>query len=300
MSYVGPSLMGLVLGTIFIIAAIVAIFALVRRNRAIAAEVADDKRVEPIRRALVTATLVGVVFGFFATLLFVQLATDSRLIAIAPGVFGLVVITFICFSQFVYYRNAIEPGVAGIENRQVTRYVSRSMTTIVGAGFISLLVMLGVGGLTASEDSLGHHSALAYTCDDSSWGFFGPYPGLYYGLPLALTLAVLAGLTFAAIAFVAKRPRNSADVELVRIDDIVRRMATDSIIAAFGTTVGLTMIGVGFFAGSRISHMCLDGLQRFTLGAFLALAMLGVVVAFFSIRSIVVPRDFAGKERSWV
>lgn len=293
MSLIGPSLSGIVLTILFAIFAIIATIYLINRQRDIAATISDDRRVEPLRGSHVTATLLGLGFGLVASILFMRLPTDSRLSAVAPVVFGFVAIAFITIPQFVYYRRAIEPGVAGIENRGLFAYTSRPLLMVVGGALASLLIMLLAGGLTASENDLGRKAALAFTCDDTSYGSFGPYPGSYYGIPLAIALALLTATTIAAVAFIARRPRNSADLELVRIDNLVRNMATDSILGAFGTSVGLIMIGLGFITGSRITYDCLSEWQDVLLSTFAVLGFAGIVVTFLSMRRLVVPRSLS-------
>ena len=271
---------------IFLTLVTVAVASLVRRQRRLAADVVRDPRVEPLHRAYILSCVLGLALGAAGVALTaVPRAIDSRYLALAPGPFGLILTSLIAASQLVHYRRAASPGVAGLESRGLTTFVTRRFAELVASSLTLLMVMLGVGALTAAEDSFGHRRTLAMVCDATGGtAWFSPYPGSYYGAPLAISLLVLAAFVTGAVALIARRPRNASDERLVSLDNIVRTLCSDGVVAGLGLTVGLTMIGVGFLPDISISDPCLSAGQHVLLGTYLALCLVGILLTYASLK----------------
>jgi hypothetical protein len=80
----------------------------------------------------------------------------------------------------------------------------------------------------------------------------GPWPGLFYSLPLGI--AVAGGLLGAAVALhtVVRRPRRGSTSELVVADDALRRRSAEALVAATGVMVAPSLFGVALTAGGAL------------------------------------------------
>ncbi len=138
----------------------------------------------------------------------------------------------------------------------------------------------------ASPDDLGRAGrSLATTCGPGCTGSRGPWPGSFYTVPLAVGLLLVLVLAVVAARAVVRRPRNGADPDVVRLDDVARRRALETVVAAVGVAVGATLAGSG-----AVAALALLGSGALAAGGAALLAvLLGLAVTVWSTAVLVLP-----------
>jgi hypothetical protein len=114
--------------------------------------------------------------------------------------------------------------------------------------------------------------SLSRQCSPGLSASNGPWPGLFYSVPLGIVVVV--GLVGAAVALRALvlRPRSVSDPELVVADDALRRGSAEAVVAAAGVMVSASLLAVALTAGSAlIGFACAP-----TSWTLLGVALLGV------------------------
>lgn len=124
--------------------------------------------------------------------------------------------------------------------RDLAPHGLRTLTWVIAGAILTLLALTG-----ATADGDGH--SLTVVHGDAITSSAGPYPGAFYGLPLAAaTLVVLAG-TEAVLRLVAHRPA-VADTS-TSDDHRLRRASSARVLAGSQVVLGLTLAGVLTTAG---------------------------------------------------
>lgn len=141
-----------------------------------------------------------------------------------------------------------------------------------GAG---LALTLLAGGLTAAGDG----RSVERTVGPFGYGA-SPYPGWFYGVPLACGAALVLGLTLLTLRLVARRPA-VVDADSA-YDAASRRLSGHRVLRGTQLVLALTLAGVLLFAGSA-----LRGVELVPLGATVALA--GALVALVGAALAMVP-----------
>lgn len=175
-------------------------------------------------------------------------------LALAPVVFGGCQVLGVLLADALSRGAARTLGVAALELRRARDLLPGRLTwTTVGAAAV-LVLLLTWTTLVASADDQGRVGrALGYRCvtgcDRAS---VGPWPGVYYSLPLAVGVPVVALLSVVALRHAAHRPRNGTDPEVLRVDGAIRRRAAESVIAGAGIAVTGSLSGVAAMVGLRL------------------------------------------------
>lgn len=157
----------------------------------------------------------------------------------------------------------------------------------------ALAAFLTATGLTSSPDGQGRYRVIQLA-DALSSTASSPYPGWYYGIPLALVTLVLAASTYLALRRISSTPA-LPDPRMAALDrrwreistQVVVRMATGALLGYFGGTAviaGQALMNVSSKAdgmGHAQPHFAL-GITSAATGAALALA--GVVLLVLAIR----------------
>jgi hypothetical protein len=114
------------------------------------------------------------------------------------------------------------------------------LVATLGTGFVAVLLY----GATATPD--GQRVAHTVVQHDGlvTWGARGPYPGWYYGGPIAVGLAAVAVAALLALRILTRRP--PLPLVTAEHDDAVRRLAAARLLAGAqlwaGAGVGLMML----------------------------------------------------------
>lgn len=146
---------------------------------------------------------------------------------------------------------------ASLQPRRPVTVAPRGSVVAFGGAVMLQLTLLALTGLTSSTDDLGLRRAITFATDFES-STSGPYPGWFYGLPLAgATLLLVASTWFALrrIAGTASLP----GVGLENLDRMWRAKAAKIVITLAGAGVWLQIGGVSAFAGISMANARLSG-----------------------------------------
>ena len=218
----------------------------------------------------------------------------GRGLALAPCVVAAVQLAGVALAESATRDAVRRPGRAGLATRRLRDLAPGAALRRSVAAATAVLVAGGVRATAvASPDDLGRAGrSLATTCGPGCTGARGPWPGSFYTVPLAVGLGVVLVLAVLAARAVVRRPRNGADAELVRLDDVARRRALETVLAAVGIAVGGTLAG-----GGAVAAVALLGSGALAAGgAALLAALVGLVLALWSTAVLVLPG--AGKVRA--
>lgn len=296
----GPGIVVFVVAPLLVVIAVVAV-AVAGRQRA--RRLVFDEEAYPglvvLRRSVVGFRWAGVVAGIVLGLVVLPQGRLAPAAFAAPLVTGLVVVVAILLGQRLAYGKARAAGSAGLETRRVADYVPRRLLRGVGGAVATLLVVVGFTTLAASPDDQGRPGrALSATWRATQWvadasgtlqaeevvmgGGGSPFPGSFYTPAVLIGLALLLAVAWWGVVQTARRPRNGADPELVRVDDALRRITTEGILAATGAGAAGSVLAVAGLAYPRFGS--LSAVPVYVANAYLlalvALAGLVAVVAF--------------------
>lgn len=259
-----------------------------RRRRLVAIDELSYPRLAALRRVSTAARAAGLLLGALAAVAVCFFGELGLGFTIAPAAFGVVLCLAILAGDLIAYDKARIPGAASLQRRGLPW--PRSTTVVVGAGTVALGLLLTLTTTLASADDRGRAGrAYRYSVDcgpgATCQGMRTPFPGSYYTRPLALGIGVLLVVAVVTIAVLARRPRNSADEEIVRVDDLIRSRSVESVLCAVGASVGGSMFGVGAVAGLSASSA-----EHASLGALAAvLTVAGLALMIWSVALLVVP-----------
>jgi hypothetical protein len=172
---------------------------------------------------------------------------------LAPTAFGLCVIGGVVAGELATTPRDEGVRTATLETRTLGDYLPRRLSRLVVACALGLGTLLAVTTLMGSPDDMGRVGRSLERRCSAEWGAgHGPWPGLFYSVPLALAVAV--GLLGAGIALrtVVLRPRRGSTSELVAADDLLRRRSAEAVVAATGVMVAASLCGVALFAGGGL------------------------------------------------
>ena len=166
-----------------------------------------------------------------------------------------------------------------------------------------LLTAVLFSTLAASPDDMGRAGRAVSVWwiegEGAQSGTYGaartPFPGSFYTSWVGLALALLLALAVLGLVLTVRRPRNGADPELVRVDDALRRITVEGIVAAVGVGVSGSALAV-----TLVSGMDLLGLGPVPIAtASGAVSLLGAVGALVGLLGsavvLLVPRDGGGR-----
>lgn len=255
---------------------VVVVLAAVLAGRRRAGRLVFDEDAYPglvaLRRATTRFRWVGLGIGLLAGIVLVFLGSLAPFVLVAPIVVGLSVVVAIMVGQQLSYAKARVVGVAAIETRRVRDYLPpRSLARLAGA-VVVLLAVLGYTTLVASPDDMGRAGrAISATWASLEWNAdangtlqphevtfsstYSPFPGSFYTTPVLPALTVLLAVAVLALALTARRPRNGADPELVRVDDALRRITAQGIVAAAGLGVAGTLFTAAAWAYPQLGKL---------------------------------------------
>lgn len=290
------------LGVPFVVA-VIGIAAAVLAGRRRATRLVFDADAYPglqaLRRSSITFRWAGIVLGVGIGLAVLPLGPHAPFAFAAPLVAGIVVVASILVGQQVSYGRARTAGSAGLETRRVRHYVPWALTRWAGGAVAVLLVTALFTTLAASPDDQGRAGRAlevawvehAMVADAAGVlrpevipheGATSPFPGSFYTTAVVVGLAVLLAVAVAGLVLTARRPRNGADPELVRVDDALRRITVEGIVAATGAGVAGAVLALAGMAYPRLGSFAAVPLSVAScyLLAIVALGALVLTLAF--------------------
>lgn len=149
------------------------------------------------------------------------------------------------------------PRVASLTRRTPWSYLPR-----VGSVVLVVLVLTEVGfsvftGLTSSPDELGRYRAIGFEVGDFATRST-PYAGWFYGVPLLLVTALLAGATIVALWRVSSTPALPQQ-QLANVDAGWRRATGRILLTISGSAVLLQFGGVALVSGMSLRNAFVEG-----------------------------------------
>jgi hypothetical protein len=226
-----------------------------------------------VARRTATCRWAGVITGLIAGGVAADWGAQGRGLLLAGPVFGLCVLAGAAAGEISVRPGGGQTRTAVVEVRRVCDYLPRGLATAVMAAAAMLLALVAVTTATAGPDDLGRPGrVLQFRCGPGLWQDHGPWPGAFYSVPLVAAVAgglIAAG---AALRVVIRRPRTSADPDMVAADDAVRQRAAWMITGACGILVAVPLAGACLVsAGALLSFSCHPAWWTYAGWALLAL-----------------------------
>ena len=178
-------------------------------------------------------------------------------VMLAPAVFGLCVIGGAVVGELVTIPRSGSVSAAALKTRSIGKYLPRRLGALVMASTIGLGALLVTTTRMGSGDLSRVRRGVFRACGAERSAAYGPWPGLFYAVPLGI--AVMIGLLGAGVALrtVVLRPRVESAPDLVVADDALRRRSAEAVVAATGVMVTASLFGVALSAlGALVSSAC--------------------------------------------
>ncbi|MGW1093317.1 hypothetical protein ACWD4L_45915 [Streptomyces sp. NPDC002596] len=168
----------------------------------------------------------------------------------AIPVFGLCAVAGVLAGDALTARPRGDVRTAGLTPRRVRDYVPPRMTLLLLGQAGVLVVLLAVAAVLASPDDMGRAGRiLTVTCPDGRTASTGPWPGLFYGLPVLASFAVSTAGCLWSLTKIARRPG----------DEKTRRDRALAVVAAWGLLVSAPLLGAASTASGALMDMTCDG-----------------------------------------
>ncbi len=197
------------------------------------------------------ARIIGLIVGIGVVTL-VWLQRDAYRLGLAiflvPAIFALTQILATLVAGVLTHDAARTAGSAGLEIRRIGTYLPKRLSVLVAATTVVLALALSwTTGVGVPDDMgrAGRAFSFRASGDPAFTATIGPWPGSFYAVPLTVALSIMLVLAWVAISITVRRPRDASDPEIVRVDDLVRARAVESILAAVGVGVAGTLFLVG-------------------------------------------------------
>lgn len=218
----------------------------------------------------------GLALGLFAAIQMARFGPLGLGLMFAPAVFGLGVIGGVAVGELAMIPRRGDVRTVAVETRTVSGYLPRRLGGLVAASTLLLGALLVSTTLMGSADDGGRAGrSLFRQCSAHVSESAGPWPGLFYSVPLAIAVAM--GLLCAGVALrrVVQRPRRGSAAELVAADDMLRHRSAEAVVAATGVMVATSLMGVSLTAAGKLLGFSCPPLWWTVLGfALLAVAAL--------------------------
>ena len=184
--------------------------------------------------------------------------------------FGVVHTVVLGIGELTWPRPDGEVRRARLVHRGLLDAAPRRLVRATAAAATLAVLTLVLGALLADDD--GRSFSWSYAHGSSS---AGPFPGLFYGLPAALGLGLLAALAAAVLWIVANRPAVATADE--RIEAALRRASAHRVLrVAAGIPLFVTG-GLLFVGGNAVHSVVVMGAAPFLGPAGACVAVLGIV-----------------------
>jgi len=209
-------------------------------------------------------------------------------VILAPTVFGLCVIGGAVVGELATIPRSGSARTVALKTRSAGKYLPRRLGALVMASTIGLGALLVTTTRMGSADLSRVGRVVFRACGAERSAAYGPWPGLFYTVPLGM--AVIIGLLGAAVALrtVVMRPRVGPAPNLVA-DDAVRRRSAEAVVAATGVMVTASLFGVALSAlGALVTSACPPtswtalGVSLLTIGVLSLLAAAWCLVLLLS------------------
>ena len=209
--------------------------ALVVRRQRLLPDQLTHPELRKLRGIQLTARWAGLVVAILLALtaLFIP-STFGRGFMLAPALFSWGMLLALIGGELWGWRYARTDGVASLETRSSTSYISWRSVAILGTCLAMLAVLLvwALGTQDSDPSSYSYGRAHVTVHPDGGTSGWGPFPGSFYSGPIAIMLAIGLVMLALGIVITLRRPRNGADPVVVAVDDAARRETIEAMIAA--------------------------------------------------------------------
>lgn len=238
-----------------------------------------------LERRTMRVRLVGVGLGLVAFVAALLVGPYGRGVPSAPAAMALVIALSLIVGEIVVWRDARNPGVAGLEERQPRRYapVTLALLTVASLTLLAVVIVWCLGHQDDRPTSATFGRAYWWRSDDGlSEQTVNPFPGQFYSIPLAVLVVATVVLATIVILLALLRPRNGADPVVVTVDDYVRRRSIEAatavmLLAASGSLVPMLLGSLPIVAGHPW------GFGATLLGALVATIIAAVAAAILAV-----------------
>lgn len=237
----------------------ITLIAVPRRRKLVAINEHDFPALSQLSAVNSTARVVGLFVGIGALTIIWVLGDVHSLgltLFLAPAVFALTQILATVVAGVMTHDTARTRGTAGLEVRRIGTYLPKRLSVLVAATTIVLGLAMTWTTVVGVPDHMGHAGrafSFAIPGEPTFTATMGPWPGSFYAFPLAIALGLVLVIAGIAISVTVRRPRDASDPEIVRVDDLVRARAVESVLAA----VGVGMAGTLFFVSVLVSNLAI-------------------------------------------
>lgn len=274
-----------------------------RRARSLAFDETIYPGLRSLRRATIRYRGIGLAVGGVAGVAALAWGHLRPLTFAAPLLAAVVVVAAIVVGQQSAYRAARVTGSAGLERRQLRSYLPPALTRWTVCLLALLLTAVLFSTLAASPDDMGRAGRAVSVWwiegEGAQSGTYGaartPFPGSFYTSWVGLALALLLALAVLGLVLTVRRPRNGADPELVRVDDALRRITVEGIVAAVGVGVSGSALAVTLVSGMDLLQLGPVPLATASGAVSLIVAVGALVGLLGSAVVLLVPRDGGGR-----
>jgi len=256
-----------------------------------------------LRSATLLSRRVGLILGLLACVVVVPMGYLGRLALTGPAVAGMVTIAAILVGQRSAHEAARTPGVAGLERRSWTDYPARRALGELACLLAAVGAVAAWTTLAASPDDLGRAGrSLTTICTTTVWSdgvasaetvehASSPFPGSFYTAPMTIALGLLALVVLLALISIGRRPRDGSDRELVRVDDALRRITAEGVLAAAGLGLSGSLLLVSASAYLQFGKSACEPSGIIATSLFGVAALVSLVYCLRSVVTVLVPGD---------
>ena len=219
----------------------------------------------------------GLVLGVVVVALTAGAGSLGLGVMASPTIFGFCVIAGVIVGELATIPRRLGVRTAALETRTVGRYLPRRLGGLVAASTVALGVLLTTTTVMGSADDMGRAGrSLSRECSRGWGASSGPWPGVFYSVPLGIAVAV--GLLGAAVALraVVLRPRSGSTPELLSADDVRRQHSAEAVVAATGVMVAASLLGIALTAAGALLGFACPPISWTILGV--ALLIVGVLM----------------------
>ncbi|MGW3494213.1 hypothetical protein [Streptomyces sp. NPDC001020] len=189
----------------------------------------------------------------------------------AIPVFGLCAVAGVLVGDALTARPQGRVRTAGLAPRRVRDCLPPRLTRLLLVQAAILVVLLAVAAAVASPDDQGRAGRwLTLSCQADGTASYGPWPGLYYGLPLLVSVAVSTAACGWSLARIARRS----------CDERTRQERTRAIVAAWGLTVAAPLLGAAATASGALTSIGCAGATGLVLGRVLWPVAVSALISF--------------------
>ncbi|MFC8294298.1 hypothetical protein ACFUJ0_21235 [Streptomyces sp. NPDC057242] len=213
------------------------------------------------------------------------------------GVLHALPVFAVCATAGVLAADALTPGpgggavrLAGLVPRRVRDVLPTGFALLLAAEAAVLLALLAVAALTAAPDDTGGAGRTLSVACTSLTESRGPWPGLFYGLPVLAALAAGTAACGYALRRITGRPVPGGDSAVAADDARRRRERARAVTAAWGLLVSAPLAGAALFASGALRSLSCVGPLVHTAGLLLLpVAAVAAGTALWSLFTVLAP-----------